>query len=144
MADAPRLYMLKPLCIAAIFAASTFAGCATTSRTTTTTSIPRADIGKAGQVVSVSETVERVQGNPVGGALAGGVIGGVAFRGSPVGAAAGAATGAAVSSGSSERRAYEVQVQFDDGTIGQFDYVDYSPFTPGERVVITPSGLART
>jgi outer membrane lipoprotein SlyB len=142
MAAASVLYMLKPLCIAALLATGALAGCVTTSRTTTTTSIPRADIGKTGQVVSVSETVERVQGNPVGGALAGGVIGGLAFRGSAVGALAGAATGAAVSSGSSERRAYEVHVQFDDGTVGHFDYVDYSPFQPGERVMITPSGLA--
>jgi outer membrane lipoprotein SlyB len=94
--------------------------------------------------VSVQETVERVQGHPVGGALAGGLVGGVVFRGSVVGTAAGAATGAAVSRGSSERRAYQVHVQFDDGTSGRFDYVDYSPFGPGERVVITPSGLART
>jgi outer membrane lipoprotein SlyB len=134
--------MLKPLCIAAVLATGAF-GCATTSRTTTTTSIPSADVGKTGQVVSVHETVERVQGNPVGGALAGGVIGGVLFRGSTVGAVAGAATGAAVSRGSSERRAYQVDVRFDDGTVGRFDYVDYSPFGPGERVIITPSGLAR-
>jgi outer membrane lipoprotein SlyB len=143
MADAWVSYMLKRVCMAAVLAIGAFAGCATRSTTTTTTSIPRADIGKTGQVVSVSETVERVQGNPAGGALAGGVIGGVALRGSVVGAAAGAATGAAVSRGSSERRAYQVQVQFDDGTVGQFDYVDYSPFGPGERVMITPSGLAR-
>jgi outer membrane lipoprotein SlyB len=143
MADAVGLHMLKRLCLVAVFATGAVAGCATTSTTTTTTSIPRADLGKTGQVVSVSETVERVQGNPVGGALAGGLIGGVALRGSVVGAAAGAATGAAVSRGSSERRAYEVNVQFDDGTMGQFDYVDYSPFAPGERVTITPRGLAR-
>jgi outer membrane lipoprotein SlyB len=140
MADAEILYMLKRLCIAAFLATAPVAGCATTSTTTTTTAIPSADLGKTGQVVSVSQTVERVQGNPVGGALAGGLIGGVLFRG-PLGAAAGAATGAAVSSGSSERRAYLVNVQFDDGTTGRFDFVDYSPFAPGQRVMITPSGL---
>jgi len=139
--------MLKHLCLAAVlatgtFATATIAGCATTSRTTSTVSIPSADIGKTGQVVSVQQTVERVQGNPVGGALAGGVIGGVLFRGSVLGAAAGAATGAAVSQGSLERRTYEVHVQFDDGTVGHFDYLDYSPFRPGERVMITPGGLA--
>jgi outer membrane lipoprotein SlyB len=137
MAGAPILYMLKRVCVAAVLV---FAGCATTSRTITTTSIPSADIGKTGQVVSVREVVERVQGNPVGGALAGGLIGGVTFG--RVGAAAGAVTGAAVSSGSAERRAYQVQVQFDDGTVGRFDYVDYSPWGPGQRVMITPNGLA--
>jgi outer membrane lipoprotein SlyB len=143
MSDAFVLCMLRALCIATMLATGAFAGCATTSRTTTTVSIPSSNLGKTGQVVSVSETVERVQGNPVGGALAGGVIGGVLFRGSVVGAAAGAATGAAVSNRSSERRAYAVNVQFDDGTVGEFDYIDYSPFAPGERVVITPSGLVR-
>jgi outer membrane lipoprotein SlyB len=144
MADAPASGMLKGLCIAALLVTAPVAGCATTSRTTTTVSaIPNADVGKAGQVVSVEQTVERVEGNPVGGALAGGVIGGVLFRGSAVGAVAGAATGAAVSRGSSERREYQVHVQFDDGTVGRFDYVDYSPFAAGERVVITPGGLAR-
>ena len=136
-------FMLKRLCIATALAiAASAGGCATTTTTTRTVSIPRADIGKTGQVVSVSETVERVQGNPAGGALAGGVIGGVLLGGSVLGAAAGAATGAAVSSGASERRAYLVDVQFDDGTVGQFDYIDYSPFGPGERVRITPGGLA--
>jgi outer membrane lipoprotein SlyB len=144
MSDASDRHMLKRLCIAAMLVTGVVGGCATTTRTTTTVSIPSSNLGKTGQVVSVSETVERVEGNPVGGALAGGAIGGVLFRGSLVGAAAGAATGAAVSRGSSERRAYEVQVQFDDGTVGQFDYVDYSPFRPGERVMITPSGLARS
>jgi outer membrane lipoprotein SlyB len=142
MADAQLLHMVKRAWIAAFLATAAFAGCATTSRMTTTTSIPSADIGMAGQVVSVSQTVERVQGNPVGGALAGGVIGGVLFRGSAVGAVAGAATGAAVSSGSAERREYLVNVRFDDGTVGRFDYVDFAPFAPGQRVVVTPSGLA--
>jgi outer membrane lipoprotein SlyB len=134
--------MLKRLCVAAVLATGALAGCATTTRTITTTSIPAYDVGKTGQVVSVSEKVERVQGNPVGGALAGGLIGGAVFR-NPLGAAAGAATGAAVSRGSSERRAYQVYVRFDDGTNGRFDYIDYSPWAPGERVMITPNGLSR-
>jgi hypothetical protein len=36
-----------------------------------------------------------------------------------------------------------VQVQFDDGTSGSFDYVDYAPWQPGERVMVTSNGLAR-
>ena len=134
--------MLKRLCIATVLATGAFAGCATTSTTTTTMSIPRADIGKTGQVVDVREVVQRVEGNPAGGALAGGLIGGAVFGGVG-GAAVGAATGAVVSSGNAERRTYQVNVQFDDGTMGQFDYVDFTPWTPGQRVVTTPDGLAR-
>jgi outer membrane lipoprotein SlyB len=141
MTDAQPQLMRTPLGIAALLAGFAFAACATTSKTTTTMSIPRNDIGRTGQVVSVQQTVERVQGNPAGGALAGGAIGGIAFR-SRFGAAAGAATGAILSSGSSERRAYVVEVQFDDGTTGHFDYVDYAPFGPGQRVRITSGGLA--
>ncbi len=134
--------MLKGLSIAALLGLALVAGCATTSRTTVTSAIPNRDFGRSGQVVSVTQTVERVQGNPAGGALVGGVIGGLAFR-EPLGAAAGAATGAAVSAGSSERREYLVHVQFDDGSVGRFDYIDTAPFVPGDRVVVTPSGLAR-
>ena len=59
------------------------------------------------------------------------------------GAAVGAATGAALSQGSSEQRAYEVRVRFDDGMIGVFTYADFSPFRPGDDVVLTTGGLAR-
>jgi outer membrane lipoprotein SlyB len=134
--------MRKCRWLAVLLFAAPLVGCATTSTRTVTSSIPRADLGRSGQVVSVTQNVERVDGNPAGGALVGGVIGGLAFR-QPLGAAAGAATGAAVSMGSSERREYLVHVRFDDGSIGRFDYIDYSPFSPGERVMITPSGLAR-
>ncbi len=134
--------MREPRWIAALLLAVPLAGCATTSTTSTTVSIPTADLGRTGQVVSVTQNVQRVQGNPAAGALAGGVIGGLAFR-EPLGAAGGAATGAAFSRGSSEHREYLVYVQFDDGTVGRFDYVDASPFAPGERVMVTPGGLAR-
>jgi outer membrane lipoprotein SlyB len=142
MGDALQPLMLKRLCIATVLATGAFAGCATTSTRSTTVSIPSDDVGMTGQVVAVRENVQRVEGNPAGGALAGGVIGGLLFRGIG-GAAVGAATGAIVSSGSSERRTYEVHVRFDDGTAGHFDYVDYAPFRPGDRVVITPEGLGR-
>jgi hypothetical protein len=36
-----------------------------------------------------------------------------------------------------------VTVRFDDGTSGMFIYHGYSPFQPGEPVVLTPQGLAR-
>src|SRR4029079_17139702 len=58
------------------------------------------------------------------------------------GALGGAAVGAAASSGTSEQRTYEVVVRFDDGGYGQFVYAGYSPFRPGERVAVTPGGLA--
>jgi len=100
-----------------------------------------------GRVESVSQVVQRVQGQPVAGAAAGALIGGALFRGrgpsTLFGATAGAATGAALSSGRSEQRAYEVRVRFDDGSGGVFDYQGFSPFAPGDRVVIVDGGLAR-
>lgn len=138
--------MTRYACIAILFAAL---GCATTSTTASTynASPPAADVGKTGRVVQVREVVHRVEGNPTAGAVAGALIGGVLFHGSAAstvfGAAAGAATGAALSSGRSEQRAYEVYVQFVDGTTGAFDYLDYSPFAPGDHVMITPNGLTR-
>lgn len=100
-----------------------------------------------GRVESVREVVQRTEGRPGAGAAAGALIGGALFHGSApstlFGAAAGAATGAALSSGRSERRAYEVRVRLDDGSAGIFDYDGYSPFAPGDRVVIVNGGLAR-
>jgi len=94
------------------------------------------------------EIVERIQGNPAGGALAGALIGGFLFHGrgpaTLFGAATGAAVGAAASRGSAEVRTYQVLVRFDDnGGFGMFVYRDYSPFRPGDAVVLTPRGLAR-
>jgi outer membrane lipoprotein SlyB len=98
-------------------------------------------------VESVNEVVQRVEGRPVAGAAAGALIGGALFRNrgpsTLFGATAGAATGAALSSGAAEQRAYEVRVRFDDGSGGIFDYQGYSPFAPGDRVVIVNGGLAR-
>jgi hypothetical protein len=51
--------------------------------------------------------------------------------------------GAAASQGSAESRTYQVLVRFDDGTYGMFVYAGYSPFRPGDAVVLTPQGLAR-
>jgi len=123
------------------------AGCATTSTTATTMYDPNAPgYGpRTGTVESVQEVVQRVQGNPAGGALAGALIGGLLFHGrgpaAVFGAASGAAIGAAASQGSSESRTYQVVVRFDDGTYGMFAYGGYSPFRPGEPVVLTPQGL---
>jgi outer membrane lipoprotein SlyB len=123
--------------------------CATTSTTSTTWTAPEPypAYPRAGHVESVQEVVRRVEGNPAGGAVLGALIGGFLFHGrgpaTLIGAAGGAAVGAAASQGSSETRTYQVLVRFDDGTYGMFVYAGYSPFRPGEPVVLTPQGLAR-
>jgi outer membrane lipoprotein SlyB len=99
---------------------------------------------RAGRVESVQEIVQRTEGNPAAGALAGALIGGFLFGRGPArlfGAGAGAAVGAAASSGATEARSYQVLVHFDDGTYGMFVYRGYSPFAPGQPVVLTPQGL---
>jgi outer membrane lipoprotein SlyB len=124
--------------------------CATTSTTTTTWTDPSAaTYGRSGRVEAVQEIVQRTQGNPGAGAVAGGLIGGLLFGGgrgpaAVAGVVGGAAVGAAASSGATEQRTYEVIVRFDDGGYGEFVYGGYSPFRPGERVAVTPAGLARS
>jgi outer membrane lipoprotein SlyB len=135
--------MLKQLC--AIMVAGAL-GCATTSTTEATwTAAPEApdETGRLGNVESVHEIVQRVEGNPAGGALLGAVIGGVLTGGRAVGVVGGAAVGAASSQGYAEHRVFEIGVRFDDGVYGRFRYAGYSPFPPGARVLLTPQGLAR-
>jgi outer membrane lipoprotein SlyB len=119
-------------------------GCATTTTTSTTWSEPPT-YPREGRVQSVQEVVQRTEGNPAGGALAGALIGGFLFGRGPArlfGAATGAAVGAAASQGGSETLSYQVLVRFDDdGTYGMFMYRGYSPFAPGQAVVLTPQGL---
>jgi outer membrane lipoprotein SlyB len=123
--------------------------CTTTSTTSTTWTAPPRGVPAQvmpGRVESVQEVVQRVQGNPAGGAVAGALVGGLLFGRGParvVGAAGGAAVGAAASQGGGEARTYQVLVRFSDGTYGEFMYRDFSPFRPGEPVVLTPQGLAR-
>jgi outer membrane lipoprotein SlyB len=130
--------------LATLLAVSSFA-CATTSTSSTTWVDPAApgNWTRPGRVESVQEIVSRVQGDPVGGALAGALIGGFLFGGRGPGALVGAAVGASASQGSAETRTYQVLVHFDDGAYGMFVYGGYSPFRPGEPVVLTPRGLAR-
>ena len=123
-------------------------GCATTQTTTTTWTDPNAHpYSRAGHVEAVQEVVRRTEGQPVLGALTGALVGGALLGGhgagaGVVGAAGGAAVGAAASQGSSERRTYNIIVRFDDGGRSTFVYGGYSPFRPGERVVLTPQGLS--
>jgi outer membrane lipoprotein SlyB len=134
--------------MAAIVVAVYGLGCATTATSSTTWTAPGGPGGwaRAGTVESVQEIVRRVEGNPAGGALAGALIGGFLFGGrgpaTLIGAAGGAAIGAAASQGASETRTYQVLVRFEDGAHGLFVYGGYSPFRPGQAVVLTPSGLA--
>lgn len=143
----PYRHMKGTSLLAGLLALS--AGCATTATTSTTWTDPNTAGAwpHSGRVESVQEIDQHVEGNPAGGAIAGALIGGLLFGGRGpsrlFGAATGAAIGAAASQGSAETRTYHVRVRFDDGTYGMFVYRDYSPFWPGEVVVLTPQGLAR-
>jgi outer membrane lipoprotein SlyB len=147
--------MLRALTCAAIVitaAAVTAGGCTTT----TTTSqgwgnqppyYPGA--GRTGHVEWIQETVQRVDGNPAAGAVAGAVIGGIIGHaltgghgdGVVFGAAEGALIGANASTGTAERRFYQVIVRFDDGNAGSFVYEGYPPFQINQPVEETPQGL---
>jgi outer membrane lipoprotein SlyB len=123
--------------------------CATTSTTRTIwTDSDAVGFGRTGSVASVQEIVQRTQGNPGAGAAAGALIGGLVFGGgrgasAVAGAVGGAAVGAAASQGTTEQRSYQIVVRFDDGGYGEFFYSQFSPFRPGERVVVTSGGLTR-
>lgn len=143
---ARRKHRGRTLTVAA--SAALLLSCATTSTTSTTWTQPPPYQGawtRPGHVESVQEIVQRIEGNPAGGALAGALIGGILFRGhgpaTLFGMASGAAIGAAASHGSAESRTYQVLVRFDDGGYGMFAYRHTSPFHPGQRVVLTPNGL---
>jgi len=141
---------MKPSHVALVLMVTLSLACfATTTTSTTWTDPAAAGYGRTGSVSTVQEIVQRTQGNPAGGAVAGALVGGLLFGGgrgpaAVAGAAGGAAVGAAASQGASEQRTYQVVVRFDDGAYGEFVYAGYSPFRPGERVVVTPNGLART
>lgn len=121
-------------------AAALAGGCYSDTQTRTVYSAP--ERAQTGQVVQVDEIVNRREGHPVAGAVAGALLGGVIFH-SGKAAVIGGGLGAIASSGSSTRRMYEVTVQFDTGEMGRFEFVDWSPFRPGDRVVMTNQGLQR-
>jgi outer membrane lipoprotein SlyB len=140
---------MKTLSSALALALALSQACATTTTTRTVwTDSSAAGFGRTGSVAEVQEIVQRTEGNPAAGAVAGGLLGGLVFGGgrgpsAVAGAAGGAAVGAAASQGAREDRSYQVVVRFDDGGYGEFVYAQFSPFRPGERVVVTSGGLAR-
>jgi outer membrane lipoprotein SlyB len=123
-------------------------GCATTTTNSTTWTEDSIAGYRYGHVAWVREYVQHREGDPAGGAIAGAIIGGILGGGhgpsALLGAAGGAAIGAAASEGHSEARFYDVAVQFQDGTQRVFRYADQAPFQPGDQVVQTPQGLARS
>lgn len=127
--------------------------CVATTTSTRTWGEPYAQgWARYGQVESVRETVQQQQGDPGGGAVAGAIIGGLlgnAWSGGHAGATvAGAIGGAMVGSAASQGQArqvfYEVFVRFQDGALERFVYQGYLPFNPGDPVVLTAQGLARS
>src|SRR3569623_2476849 len=102
-------------------AAALAGGCYSESQTRATYSTAPAR-AQTGQVVEVTELVNRREGHPVAGAAAGAMLGGVIFR-SAGAAVIGGGLGAIASSGPSTRRADEVTVEVDSGEMGRFDVV---------------------
>lgn len=131
------------VCVAALLAPA----CVVTSTESRSWGDPYGQDGYAerhGRVDRVREVVQRQHGDPVGGAVAGAIIGGLLGGRGPagvVGAIGGAAVGSSLSQGSAEYRWYEVTVRFDDGGYEVFTYRDYSPFRPGDDVVLGARGL---
>ncbi|HEX7597868.1 MAG TPA: hypothetical protein VF518_06610 [Polyangia bacterium] len=130
-------------CIPLFLLVAMMPACATT--TTTSTEFGEPEWVRYGTVTSVREVIQRREGNPAGGAVAGAIIGGLLGGGrgpgALFGAVGGAAVGAAASSGSEERRSYEVWVRFQDGGFQAFRYAGYPPFRQGDPVALTPRGL---
>ncbi len=140
--------------IALALPALLLSACVATTTSTRTWGEPGYGQGWAryGRVETVRETVQRQQGDPGGGAVAGAIIGGLlgnAWSGGHAGATVagaigGAVVGSAASQGQAEQRFYEVFVRFDDGALEPFVYQGYLPFNPGDPVVLTAQGLARS
>jgi outer membrane lipoprotein SlyB len=111
---------------------------------------PQGNWALYGQVESVHQTYEHVQGDPGGGAVAGAIIGGVLGTalggrgvGTFLGATEGAIIGANASAGGYVGGVFHVAVRFDDGSLRTFVYRNQLPFRPGDYVVWTAQGLYR-
>jgi outer membrane lipoprotein SlyB len=121
-------------------------GCATShtySRTEDESQEPAAQT-RYGRVQTVREEVRRVDSEPAEDALSGAFIGASigAYRPAMLfGSAGGNTLGAFATDDRTEARRFDVTVRFDDGSFQTFSYNGYSPFRPGEPVVLTPRGL---
>jgi outer membrane lipoprotein SlyB len=131
--------------ILSLLVATALAGGCYTESTTSRTYTAEPTAGPSyrtqfGRVVQIQEVTRERRGQPVAGAAAGALLGGAIFH-SWGAAAVGGGIGALASSGRSGQRVVEVTVQFDNGERGVFDYQNYAPFRPGQRVVATGNGL---
>jgi outer membrane lipoprotein SlyB len=99
-----------------------------------------------GRVQTVREEVRRVDNEPAEDALSGAIFGAAigVYRPAVFEGASGSATfGAFASDQRTEARRFDVTVRFDDATFQTFSYNGYSPFLPGEQVLLTAKGLVR-
>jgi hypothetical protein len=94
---------------------------------------PTAITARTGQVAMVAE-VAHTPAVPTSGTLLGGMVFGS-------GGGATAMGNGFVAPGSPYRHAFQVTVAFDNGQTGVFIYQDWSPFRPGDHVLLTPQGL---
>ncbi len=153
----------RPLVSMLLLPALLATGCVATTSTSRTWYGPQQDWARYGRVESVTEHVQRTEGQPAAGAVAGALIGGLlgnAMSGhvwydrwgrahhegdagaTVAGAIGGAVVGAAASSQPArETRTYEVRVSFEDGAQERFAYAGPPPFQAGDPVVQTAQGL---
>ncbi len=136
----------------ALLPALLLTGCVTTTVASRTWGPEGASWVRYGTVETIRETVVQQQGDPAAGAAAGAGIGGLLggamshhdhAAGTIFGAIGGAMVGAAASQGAPPTVTYEVWVRFDDGGTESFVYAPPLPFRAGDRVSLTPQGLAR-
>lgn len=124
-------------------------GCATAHTYATTeeeSQEPAAQI-RYGRVQAVREEVRRVDAEPAEDALSGAFIGASidAYRPAMLfGSAGGNTLGAFASDDRAEARRFDVTVRFDDGSFQTFSYNGFSPFRPGDQVVLAPRGLVHS
>lgn len=122
--------------------------CATTRPYTATEEEPQEPAARIryGRVQTIREEVRRMDSEPAEDALSGAFIGASIGAYRPTmhfGAAGSTILGAFATDDRSEARRYEVTVRFDDGSFQTFYYDGYSPFQPGQQVMLTPKGLFR-
>ena len=99
-----------------------------------------------GRVQTVREEVRRVDSEPAEDALSGAFIGAStgAYRPAVLSGSAGGNTlGVFATDDRAEGRRFDVTVRFDDGSFQTFSYNGYSPFRPGDLVILTSRGLSR-